>query len=107
MTFNEVISICELGYQLEVFAPQMGLGFKGKYVCGHNIILAHAKTVRLYRAKYAPTQKGKVSIALDGKWGYPYDPKVPAGEFSGCSGGRLEGWRVYRGGGTKEGWLCM
>lgn len=78
MTFNEVISICELGYQLEVFAPQMGLGLKGKYVCGHNIILAHAKTVKLYRAKYAAAQKGKVSIALDGKWGYPYNPKSAA-----------------------------
>jgi VCBS repeat-containing protein len=31
------------------------------------------------RTKYA-SQKGRVSIALDGKWGYPKDPKNPAGE---------------------------
>lgn len=58
----------------------MKLGVRGKYVCGHNIILAHAKTVQMYRQKYKPTQNGRLSIALDGKWGYPQDPNNPAGE---------------------------
>jgi hypothetical protein len=31
------------------------------------------------RTKYA-SQKGRVSIALDGKWGYPKDPNNPAGD---------------------------
>jgi beta-glucosidase len=77
MTFNEVISICELGYQVDVFAPQANKGLGAKYTCGHNVLLAHAKTVQMYRTKYA-SQKGRVSIALDGKWGYPKDPKNPA-----------------------------
>ena len=59
---------------------QMKLGLKGKYKCGHNIILAHAKAVQLYRQKYKSTQNGKLSIALDGKWGYAKDPKNPEGE---------------------------
>ncbi len=59
---------------------QMKLGVIGKYRCGHNIILAHAKAVQLYRQKYKPTQNGRVSIALDGKWGYAKDPNNPAGE---------------------------
>lgn len=59
---------------------QMKRGLAGKYMCGHNIILAHAKTVELYRKKYKPTQNGRVSIALDGKWGYPKDPNSKAGE---------------------------
>lgn len=59
---------------------QMKLGKRGKYTCGHNVLLAHAKAVQLYRQKYAPTQGGRVSIALDGKWGYPRDPNNPAGE---------------------------
>lgn len=49
---------------------QMALGVWAKYRCGHNVILAHAKTVQLYRQKYKPTQGGRISIALDGKWGY-------------------------------------
>lgn len=58
----------------------MKLGVWGKYKCGHNIILAHAKAVQLYRTKYKPTQNGKLSIALDGKWGYAKDPKNPEGK---------------------------
>lgn len=81
LTFNEVISICELGYQLKAFAPQLGGGLPAKYTCGHNILLAHAKTIKLYREKYQATQKGRISIALDGKWGYPRDPSNPAGEY--------------------------
>jgi beta-glucosidase/6-phospho-beta-glucosidase/beta-galactosidase len=49
MTFNEVISICELGYQVDVFAPQANKGLGAKYTCGHNVLLAHAKTVQMYR----------------------------------------------------------
>jgi beta-glucosidase/6-phospho-beta-glucosidase/beta-galactosidase len=49
MTFNEVISICELGYQVDVFAPQANKGLGAKYTCGHNVLLAHAKTMQLYR----------------------------------------------------------
>eukprot|EP00878_Enallax_costatus_P011324 GHUV01011821.1.p1 GENE.GHUV01011821.1~~GHUV01011821.1.p1 ORF type:complete len:464 (+),score=107.99 GHUV01011821.1:1274-2665(+) len=78
LTFNEVISICELGYQYANFAPQLGGGLAAKYTCGHNILLAHAKAVQLYREKYQATQKGRLSIALDGKWGYPKDPNNPA-----------------------------
>jgi VCBS repeat-containing protein len=64
----------------------MKLGLPGKYTCGHNIILAHAKTLAMYKAKYAATQHGRFSIALDGKWGYAKDPSNPAGGRSkrGC-----------------------
>lgn len=64
-------------------APQMALGLPGKYTCGHNIILAHAKTIALYKQKYAASQHGKFSIALDGKWGYAKDPSNPAGGWVG------------------------
>ena len=82
MTFNEVISICELGYQLDVFAPQWKAGVAAKYTCGHNIILAHAKTVKMYREKYIKQQgqKGRISIALDGKWGYAKNETNPKGK---------------------------
>jgi hypothetical protein len=84
----------------------MKLGLWGKYKCGHNIILAHAKTVQMYRQKYKPTQNGKLSIALDGKWGYAKDPKNPAGETQKPQ--HVVGYRgitgVYRTSGCSRSW---
>ncbi|KIZ04410.1 beta-glucosidase [Monoraphidium neglectum] len=71
MTFNEPMSICDLGYGQGVFAPGIKGGAAGQYKCGHNLLLAHAKTVKLYREKYMGAQDGKISMALDGKYGYP------------------------------------
>lgn len=79
LSFNEPLSICELGYSVGVFAPGVKGGPAGQYKCGHNLLLAHAKAVKLYREKYLKTQGGKLSMALDGKWGYPYDPSSKAG----------------------------
>jgi beta-glucosidase/6-phospho-beta-glucosidase/beta-galactosidase len=65
------MSICDLGYGQGVFAPGIKGGAAGQYKCGHNLLLAHAKTVKLYREKYMGAQDGKISMALDGKYGYP------------------------------------
>ena len=78
MTFNEPLSICQLGYDYGVFAPGTKGGPKGQYVCGHNLLLAHARTVQMYRQKYAAAQGGRIGMALDGKWGTPFNPKSPA-----------------------------
>ncbi len=75
----QVISICELGYALPLFAPRFNGGQKARWICSHNLINAHAQTVQLYRERFAPSQKGRISIVLDGKWGYPRDPNNPAG----------------------------
>lgn len=80
-SFNEPLSICELGYSIGVFAPGVKGGPAGQYKCGHNLLLAHAKAVKLYREKYLKEQGGKISMALDGKWGYPYDPESKAGAW--------------------------
>ena len=37
--------------------------------CGHNLLLAHGKTGKLYREQYARQQGGKIAMALDGKYG--------------------------------------
>ncbi|KAI8474346.1 MAG: glycoside hydrolase superfamily [Monoraphidium minutum] len=78
MTFNEPLSICELGYNKGIFAPGIKDGPAGQYKCGHNLLLAHAKAVKLYRDKYAKAQGGRIGMALDGKWGFPYDPNSQA-----------------------------
>lgn len=81
MTFNEPLSICQLGYADAVFAPGLKGGPAGQFACGHNLLLAHAKTYQLYRMKYADKQGGRISMALDGKWGIPYDPNSAAGRL--------------------------
>ncbi|XP_015693049.2 beta-glucosidase 22-like isoform X1 [Oryza brachyantha] len=44
------------------------------YVVAHNLILAHASAVRLYRDKYQVKQKGVVGINLYSYWSYPFSP---------------------------------
>ena len=80
MTFNEPLSICELGYSKGVFAPGLKLGNKGQYRCGHNVLLAHARVYRLYQERYAREQRGRISVPLDGKWGFPFNGDSDAGE---------------------------
>lgn len=60
-------------------APGTRGGHAGQYKCGHNLLLAHARVYRLYREKYHAKQKGKISMALDGKWGYPWSDKPEGG----------------------------
>ena len=40
---------------------------------GHNVILAHAHAVKLYREQFQPTQKGVIGITVDAHWLLPYD----------------------------------
>jgi len=68
-TFNEPNSICSLGYAIGAFAP----GHRettGHIKCAHNILKAHAKTVKSFRKM----DMGQIGIVLDYKWAYPLDP---------------------------------
>ncbi|KAK9684495.1 hypothetical protein RND81_10G213900 [Saponaria officinalis] len=41
------------------------------YIRGHNIILAHASAVKLYREKYKKTQNGFIGLNLYASWYFP------------------------------------
>lgn len=58
ITINEPMIVCKYGYGLGVVAP--GLNYSGiaDYICGHNILLAHAKVYHTYSTIFKPTQKG-------------------------------------------------
>jgi beta-glucosidase len=76
ITFNEPISICSLGYGSGIFAPGSKGGKQGEHRCGHALLLAHAAAAKVFNAKYrarSPAGKAKLSIALDGKYGKPWD----------------------------------
>jgi beta-glucosidase len=40
---------------------------------GHNIIIAHAFAVQLYRTQFKEKQGGQIGITLNGDWAMPYD----------------------------------
>lgn len=67
-TFNEPWCIAILGYCIGNHAPchSRAPGVE-PYLVAHNILLAHAKTVELFRRKY----KGMISIALNSPWWEP------------------------------------
>lgn len=62
-TFNEPNNCCD----------QIRDAVKGdtEYRCSKNLLLAHARTWRLYDQKYRETQKGKITMVIDAIW---YEP---------------------------------
>ncbi|CEM32697.1 unnamed protein product [Vitrella brassicaformis CCMP3155] len=75
ITFNEPWVFCKLGYQLGIHAP----GVKSTaddLKCGHHVLLAHGKAVKLFRSKYQ--RKGKrIGITLNHEWRVPHNPSDP------------------------------
>lgn len=43
------------------------------YVAGHNLLLAHAKAVQVYRHEFQEKQQGQIGIALNTNWAEPED----------------------------------
>ncbi|KAM1397598.1 hypothetical protein ACFX2I_015155 [Malus domestica] len=98
-TINEPSSLAVYGYEIGIAPPgrcslpegQCGLGapppgtcivpagpcFGGNsstepYIAAHNLILAHAAVVKLYREKYQEEQKGEVGIVLAATYFAPF-----------------------------------
>ncbi|KAK6189992.1 hypothetical protein SNE40_001948 [Patella caerulea] len=44
------------------------------YKKAHNVLISHGMVYRLYHTKYAATQKGRVTITLNGNWAEPKNP---------------------------------
>ncbi|EEC77466.1 hypothetical protein OsI_16288 [Oryza sativa Indica Group] len=83
ITFNEPWTFCSNGYATGLFAPgrcspwekgNCSVGDSGRepYTACHHQLLAHAETVRLYKAKYQALQKGKIGITLVSHWFVPF-----------------------------------
>jgi len=45
------------------------------YLVGHNLLLAHAGAVRVYRTEFEPKQRGTIGIANSGDFRYPRRPQ--------------------------------
>jgi beta-glucosidase/6-phospho-beta-glucosidase/beta-galactosidase len=51
------------------FAPGIVYGETGKWRCGHNLLLAHAKAVKIFRENgYKAKHDGRIGMALWSEW---------------------------------------
>jgi beta-glucosidase/6-phospho-beta-glucosidase/beta-galactosidase len=67
ITINEPRKIAELGYGTGTHAPGRK-SVKEQLLVGHNLLLAHARIAKLYRAKYYSQHGGQVAINLNCAW---------------------------------------
>ncbi|KAJ7157223.1 beta-glucosidase 1B [Mycena filopes] len=82
LTMNEPWCVSILGYGRGVFAPGRssdrtrspeGDSSTEPWIVGHNVILSHARAVKLYREQFKTAQGGQIGITLNGDWQMPYD----------------------------------
>lgn len=78
ITFNEawVFTYLASGNGKAPSIPEYSDRDKWAYIAGHNVIIAHAKTVELYKTQYAQ-QNGKIGMTNNIDWREPrtHDPK--------------------------------
>jgi beta-glucosidase/6-phospho-beta-glucosidase/beta-galactosidase len=77
ITMNEPFNFCTAGYGKNPdWAPAIESPGVGEYLCGHNLLLAHAAAYHLYKEKYFEKQQGSIGITLDSRFYYPKDKTV-------------------------------
>ncbi|KAF7586540.1 hypothetical protein BBP40_008695 [Aspergillus hancockii] len=78
ITFNEPYIISIFGHHSGVLAPGHSNATGGNsctepWRVGHSIILAHTAAIKAYATDFQATQKGTISIVLNGHWYEPWD----------------------------------
>jgi beta-glucosidase/6-phospho-beta-glucosidase/beta-galactosidase len=59
-SFNEPWHVCEQAYGQDYMAPAINYPGIPNYLCGHNLLKAHAKVYHMYKNKFQH-QNGKTS----------------------------------------------
>lgn len=70
ITFNEPLDFCTAGYGSGTMAPKVNAHGVGEYLCGHNVLKAHATVYHLYKNSFYGRQQGKVGITLSANFFY-------------------------------------
>ncbi|XP_046486759.1 myrosinase 1-like [Neodiprion pinetum] len=63
-TINEPNSFCTEGYEDGCKAPGKQLAPTGGYMCGHNVLKAHARAYHIYDREFRKSQNGKIGIVI-------------------------------------------
>lgn len=58
ITINQPHIVCAGYSSIPIFPPNVGISGISTYICGKNIILAHAKAYRLYEREYKTSYRG-------------------------------------------------
>jgi len=86
ITFNEPWCSSILGYSTGLFAPghtsdrtksAIGDSSRECWIVGHNFLIAHATSVKIYREEFKAKDGGEIGITLNGDAVYPWDPEDP------------------------------
>jgi beta-glucosidase/6-phospho-beta-glucosidase/beta-galactosidase len=73
LTLNEPWCCSVLGYSTGEHAPgRTSSPGHEVYRAGHNLLLAHAHAVKVYRQKYQNSQKGRIGLTLNTPWWEPH-----------------------------------
>lgn len=78
ITLNEPWCSAFLAYEIGEHAPGKGIPSVDIYKAGHNLLLAHARAVQLYRTRFREEQQGVIGITLNTSWAEPMDPSDEA-----------------------------
>ncbi|XP_018322931.1 myrosinase 1-like [Agrilus planipennis] len=68
ITINEPKQYCQEGHGEASYAPAINISGVADYLCGHNIIRAHAAVYHMYDDYYRSLYDGEVGISLSGHW---------------------------------------
>lgn len=61
-TVNEPYMFCGYGYGSTLLAPGTNMSGIASYLCGHNVLKAHASAYHLYNEEFRKKQKGTIGI---------------------------------------------
>lgn len=70
ITFNEPIVFCWMGHGVGFHPPALNLSGVGEYLCGHNVLKAHAVAYHSYKNTFYDRFKGQVGITLQSLFFY-------------------------------------
>lgn len=75
-TINEPKTVAILGYGLGTHAPVIA-STTAPLVAGHNMLLAHAHAVNIYRKQYREAHNGCITMVINSDWREPFDTSQP------------------------------
>jgi len=85
ITFNEPWCVTVLGFCTGEHAPgRKGQPWTEPYIAGHNLLLAHARAVKLYREEYKSWQEGLIGITCNSDWREPLPDGNPSRYMRNC-----------------------